>query len=99
MTKVHALLQGKECALVLEGHATGSRDVCAAISSLVYALAGYLANAEIRGDAELQEITLEPGHVALRCTGGDAAMGACAMAIHGLRQLAAQYPDYIRVEK
>ena len=97
MTEVHALLQGHECNLALEGHATGSREVCAAISSIVYALAGYLANAEAAGNAQVQETLLEPGHVRIRCTGDDAAMGACGMAIHGLRQLAAQYPEQVKI--
>ena len=45
MTKVYAERDGNRCILSAQGHAIGSEQVCAAVSGLLYALAGYLTNA------------------------------------------------------
>lgn len=83
--------------LFLQGHATGSETVCAGISSIVYALAGYLCNAE----EHVQEIyrkDLEEGKVLLSCQGDDCVTAAYTMAAVGLAQIARQYPEYLAVE-
>lgn len=98
MTQVYAELEGGRCLLVLDGHATGSPEVCAAISSLVYALAGYLTNAGRDGYAEVYSMELVAGRVRLHCHGNDEVTGACKMAIIGLRQLEKQYPELLQVD-
>lgn len=78
-----------------EGHATGSRTVCAAISGLVYALAGYLQNScGIRTECE----RLTDGYAELIFSGGDDAEAVYSMCLIGLLQIEEQYPEYIEVE-
>ena len=97
VTRVYAELEGGRCLLALDGHATGSPKVCAAISSIVYALAGYLTNAERDGRAEVYDLVLEEGRVRIHCHGDDRTTGACEMAVVGLRQLERQYPELLQV--
>ena len=98
MTQVYAEMEGGRCLLTLEGHATGSTEVCAAISCLVYALAGYLANAGRDGFAEVYTMDMEDGKVCLHCHGDDRVTAACEVAIIGLRQLEKQYPELVQVD-
>ena len=55
MTKVRAMRRGDHYAVHARGHATGSPQVCAAISGLLYALAGYARNA---GSVSYTHLTL-----------------------------------------
>ena len=98
MTQGYAELEGGRCLLALDGHATGSPEVCAAISGIVYALAGYLTNAGRDGFAEVYRMELESGKVRIHCHGDDRVTAACEMAVIGLRQLEQEYPDCIRME-
>ena len=77
------------------GHAgysdSGDDIICAAVSGIVYALAGYLIN-ECNGAVVK---ALRPGAASFRCGGdGEAAM---RMAYIGLLQLALTYPDFVSV--
>ena len=83
---------------MLDGHATGSPAVCAAVSGLVYALAGYLTNAEREVRAEVYAAELEPGRVRIHASGDDRCVGACEAVLLGLCQLAESEPDYLRME-
>ena len=98
MTTVYAELEGGRCLLALDGHATGSPPVCAAISGLVYALAGYLLNAEQDGYGQVYRLELESGKVRIHCHGDDRVVAACETAIIGLRQLEQTYPELVHVE-
>lgn len=98
MTKGYAELEDGRCLLVLDGHATGSPAVCAAVSGLVYALAGYLTNAERDGRAEGYAMELEPGRVRIHASGDDRCVGACEAVILGLCQLAESEPEYLTME-
>lgn len=98
MTTGYAELEGSRCLLTLDGHATGSPAVCAAISGLVYALAGYLTNAERDGRAEGYAMELEPGRVRIHASGDDRCVGACEAVILGLCQLAESEPEYLTME-
>ena len=98
MTTGYAELEGGRCLLVLDGHATGSPSVCAAISGLVYALAGYLTNAEREVRAEVYAAELEPGRVRIHASGDDRCVGACEAVLLGLCQLVESEPDYLRME-
>ena len=98
MTSAYVELEGGRCLLALDGHATGSPEMCAAISGIVYALAGYLANAERDGFAEVYRMELESGKVRIHCHGDDRVTAACEMAIIGLRQLEQAHPELVHVE-
>lgn len=83
-----------------KGHATGSTEVCAAVSAILYELAGFLANAQ--GDMEQVKIygwKLEDGHVILDFEGGDCIGTAWVMTVIGLRQIEKQYPKFISVKE
>ena len=98
MTKGYAARADGECCLTLQGHATGSVEVCAAISGIVYALAGYLKNAARKRCVQIDEMALHSGEVSIRFTGGQAENGAFEMAVIGLLQLEKQYPENICME-
>ena len=98
MTKVFAKQRGNCFTLILYGHATGSEKVCAAISSIVYALAGYLKNIEVEKGEKPPVIQLKSGFSSFRFSGKEA-KSAYDMAVIGLMQLANQYPKYICFEK
>ena len=95
MTKVFAENKDNYFTLILYGHATGSETVCAAISSVVYALAGYLKNT-VTGEAREQPVVeLKSGFSSFRFAGKEAE-SAYDMAVIGLMQLAQKYPEYIQ---
>ena len=97
MTQVYAELEGGRCLLDVEGHATGSPEVCAAVSGIVYALAGYVANAERDGHGEIYSMRMDSGRALLHVHGDDRVCGACEMALIGLMQIAKQHPEHINV--
>lgn len=80
------------------GHATGSPEVCAAVSGLVYALAGCLKSLERQGRAEVRLCSLESGDAVLDAEGGAELDGAFDTAVIGLLQIAQKYPEFVRVE-
>nr|DAY01393.1 MAG TPA: YsxB-like protein [Caudoviricetes sp.] len=97
MTTVYAERDGTRYTLFANGHATGRPEVCAAISGILYALGGYIKNAE-GGSTLAYDQTMESGRVAFHFNGDSAAGGAFDMAVIGLKQIEAKYPDCIRVE-
>lgn len=96
MTTVTLRLTPAACRLTAAGHATGNPAVCAALSGLVYALAGYLKDLERSGAVALSELRLEPGDAAVEASGG-AARHPFGMAAAGITQLAARYPGLVRI--
>lgn len=80
--------------LTCEGHATGSAEMCAAISCLVYTAAGWLRNTE---GATLIAEELTPGRAMLAFTGKDAGTLYDFLAV-GFLQLEQHDPDHISVE-
>ncbi|PWL46839.1 MAG: hypothetical protein DBY45_01850 [Clostridiales bacterium] len=98
MTKVFAEERESCFTLILYGHATGSEKVCAAISSIVYALAGYLKNVEDERGEKPPVIQLKSGFSSFRFSGKEA-KSAYDMAVIGLMQLEKQYPEFIQFEK
>ena len=87
-----------ECELEVLDHATGSERVCAAVSGLVCALAGYLKNAEHSLAALVHECTVEPGCCRFRFSAGDEGCGAFLVTAIGLEQLAEEFPGYVQAE-
>lgn len=97
MTRVYAERDGNRYTIYANGHATGSPEVCAAISGLLYALAGYVRNAS-DGSTLAYDERLESGNVQLHFRGGEGAGGAFDMAVIGLKQIEAKYPELVSVE-
>lgn len=96
MTNITIQSDGWRHRLTAVGHAAGSREVCAAVSGIVYALGGYLKNLERAGAVELRTFQLESGDAGLEAL-GDAARAPFEMAAVGLLQIAAKYPEQVRV--
>lgn len=86
-------------AIRAEGHATGSEEVCAAVSSLTLSLLGYVLNEQRRGEALISQQVLEPGRFYLRASGGDKLRGAFEMTKQGMEQLQNSFPEFVAVEK
>lgn len=98
MTQVYARAARGRYHLSAKGHATGSEQGCAFISGILYALAGYLTNAEAEGYAEVSEMRLAPGDVSIRVRGGRRVKAAYDMAVIGLCQLEKQRPELVKIE-
>lgn len=81
--------------LRMRGHATGSEQVCAAASGLVYALAGTLLNDK---EAEILEQEMTPGKAVIRFYGGRDALAALKTVCIGLLQLEKAEPSYIKTK-
>ena len=97
MTNAYAEFEGGRCLLNVEGHATGNPEVCAAVSSLVYALAGYITNASKDGNAEIYTMQLDSGNAVIHFHGDDMVCAAFELVIVGLMQLAKQHPEQVKM--
>lgn len=84
MTDITIQESGRCYRLTAVGHATGSREVCAAVSGIVYALGGYLKNLEAAGKVSISTFMLESGAAEIEAY-GDAAYPAFGMAAVGLQ--------------
>lgn len=85
--------------LKLAGHAeyaeTGKDIVCAGVSSIVYALVGFLVNA---CPTERAKLDMTGGDVWIIChTRTPEIDAAFDMAVIGLRQIEAQYENFIKI--
>lgn len=97
MTRGTITFDGKNLTLSLYGHATGSPEVCAAISGIAGALAGWVLN---HPGAEPATIRLEDGEAYIRAVRPDLRCRvAFEMAEIGLLQIARQYPEFLAFEK
>lgn len=83
--------------LCCEGHATGNQDVCAAVSAIVFSLAGYLENTDRR--TRCVRILEDGNSEILFDTTDQKAVGAWEAAVFGLMQLEHSFGEYIRVEQ
>ena len=97
MTRAYIESENGRYLLALSGHATGDERVCAAISGLAYALAGYLENAE-EHVSEVYTRKLEPGRVLLHVRGDACVRAVWELCTIGLLQLEKAYPGLISVE-
>ena len=98
MTKGRILWDGKTMSLELDGHASGSEAVCAGVSAIVGALAGYLVN-HISDMASPPVIRLDSGKARIRVQHPDLRLQtAFDMAEIGLLQTAEQYPEYLKMK-
>lgn len=70
--------------------------MCAAISSLLCALAGYLTNAVRERYVEIREWRMDSADVLLEFDGDTGALAAFEMAVIGLLQIEKAYPQYVQ---
>ena len=75
-----------------EGHAT-TPEACAAVSALLQALAGWLANTDLPGG-----VSLGPGRALIAFPDGPGAAAAMDLTVIGLLQIAKAAPDAVSVE-
>ena len=78
-----------------QGHATGSENICAAVSSIVYTLAGYLLNSE---NIKVLTNKTESGNAEFIFSGGAEAAYCYKMAVIGLSQLAKSFPNFVKIK-
>lgn len=83
----------------MRGHAgystTGTDIVCAGVSAIYFALLGFLENSE---DAEIKSARTGSGDTDISCAGGAKTEAAVDMALIGLQQIAAKYPDNVQID-
>lgn len=96
MTDIYCEQDGNRCILYAKGHATGSEQVCAAVSGIIFALAGYLANET--SHAEIRNLSIESGDVRMEFYADEHALGAFETAVIGLAQIAEKYPEFAKIQ-
>ena len=85
-----------DCSLRVKGHATGSDKVCAAISSLIWALVGYLTNDDA---VHMEVLRTDPADAEIQWRGGDeGTMAAFRTACIGLLQIEQAEPNYLKTK-
>lgn len=94
MTRVYLEQDGQRYTVSCQGHATGSVEACAAVSCLVYTLAGWLRNTSVL----VLKSKLEDGDALIQYHGGAAAETTFDMICVGFLQLQEQYGEYITVD-
>ena len=94
MTRVK-LHFGAEYAVEAEGHATGSPQLCAAVSCLLYTLAGWLNTTKRE---QITEMKLEDGNARLAWSGGAGSETAMELMLIGFLSLRETEPERISVE-
>ncbi len=98
MTRVYCESHGNRYTVCARGHAEGSPQVCAAISGIMYALLGYVKNAQDESTIAYSD-RLSDGDVEIDFRGGENAEAVYDMAVIGLLQIEKSHPEYIRVER
>lgn len=78
------------------GHASGAPEACAGVSALLYALAGWLANAP--AGVHAQRVALAPGEAELVFSGDAAADAAGELIAIGLAQIASAAPAAVSAD-
>lgn len=97
MITVSAEIDGGSYALSLRGHAgynPGNDPVCAGVSSLLFALLGYLRN-NSGHITEVRAMAYESGEADIDLDGDMTLRPAFEMAVIGLLQIAQKYPENI----
>lgn len=90
----------KECdgrySVACVGHATGSCEVCAAVSTLVYTLLGWLKNAD---GVALEKEEIADGYAEIEFSGGEGARVAYELIYVGFLQLELANKNFLKIEK
>lgn len=94
MTHVRLSQDGTRCAVSCEGHATGSVEVCAAVSMLIQTAAAWA-----RGSgAVIFDLRLDPGDARLEYDADDDGLVLLDVLHVGFALLARRYPDIVELE-
>ena len=100
MTKIEITKADPRYSIQFDGHATGSAEVCAGISALMYSLEGYLRNHE--QDLFLHSAKIDDpgwGYISFELEDpSNFIRGAFDLVVIGLMQIAASYPDFCEVK-
>lgn len=94
MTRVTLKEDGGRYSVVCEGHAVGSCEVCAAVSTLVYTLLGYLKNAD---GVAVENAELADGYAEIEFLGGENARAAYDLICIGFLQLEQSSAKFIEI--
>lgn len=94
MTRVTLKKDENRYSVICEGHAVGSCEVCAAVSTLVYTLLGYLKNAD---GVVVDRAELTDGYAEIEFSGGECARVAFEFVAVGFLQLEISAAKYIEV--
>lgn len=78
------------------GHATGSVQACAAVSTLMYSALGYLANAD---GVDVHNEDIADGFFSVEFSGGDAARMTYEFCLIAFLQLELRYGEYVTVSR
>ncbi len=97
MTEATIFLSRERQYYTVEGHATGSPEVCAAVSAISYTLAGWLKNSA-EHTREDPVIELSSGCAHISAGGDDKTYEVFRAAAIGLLQIAATHKNYLMVE-
>jgi uncharacterized protein YsxB (DUF464 family) len=98
MVEVYAECEGNRYLLSAKNHATGSDVVCAAVSALVFAVAGYVKTAEAKRKAQVYNFRLDSGNALVHCHGDRDVGTAFETVLIGLKQIELSHPDLIKVD-
>ena len=93
MTTITVSKKGRRYSVKCEGHATGSNEVCAAISAISLGLALYISAENIK----INHSRVADGFFELIFTGSKKAQHAYDMAVVCYRALGEEYPEYCGV--
>lgn len=98
MVNVSFYHRDREHEMIACGHATGSPEICAAVSAIMTALAGWIENNRDHLDGkEAIFVDLQEGDTCILFTGDDCAEAAFSVAEIGIAQLANSFPEYVSV--
>lgn len=97
MTKVSIYSDGTAHEIMAKEHATGSPEACAAISTLMYSLAGWAENNR-KHLKTAPYYDLQPADAYILFDGDAEAAAAFELVEIGMLQLEKSYPEYISVE-
>lgn len=94
MTRVYLEQDGNRYTVTARDHATGSVEMCAAISTLIYTLEGWLRNSTVL----VLDSTVEDGNVRIVFVGGSNCETVFDMVTVGFLRLQATDPKHISVD-
>lgn len=94
MTTIYAAEAGGQYLVAAKGHATGSEQVCAGVSAIMYALAGTIKNNHCCKELDCK---IQDGFLLCKFSGGREAAAYYELTVIGLKQIANSYPEYIEI--
>ena len=94
MTRVTLKKDENRYSVICEGHAVGSCEVCAAVSTLVYTLLGYLKNVD---GVVIDRAELADGYAEIEFSGSECARMAFEFVAVGFLQLELSHKNFIEI--